>query len=489
MHRSASAKSSRSYGTKTPDYRPSTPTINEKFDAGFLGKLVSTSSPLAEGAGGINTPSPKTPRSTRRHRRHSSAELSSQGISYSPVSYQDESPSIRTITNLPPIPTSPIPEASSPEPPLNATIAKRRLPNRDIAAQSSSLGRTSDVGIDAKLSPIPAAEQEPITPSKEAHDIDTQINNILTNIKAPIRLTSAPANHYADKASRVVSTGRMTPTFRAARPSPTPTDGSPSLTLSPAKDETPNSQKLGVDSDIKLYHLTQPGRAAPIKLFVRRVGENGERVMVRVGGGWADLGEYLRQYAEHHGRRTASDGRIELHNIEGSGTPANGTPSSGTPTVTRSGATSRTADRAGSRPASKESMKPFRLAGPLTSHPVSATSTPVKSKDTTDSPINTPSKDPTVSATVPEVSLGGARAKRRTLTGEKLEWVEGMVDQARRVSGSIVPTQAQLQATATADEQSARPSIADMGRVGSTKRVWLRGLAGVGKGREKEGGS
>ena len=38
--------------------------------------------------------------------------------------------------------------------------------------------------------------------------------------------------------------------------------------------------------------------------------------MVRVGGGWADLGEYLRQYAEHHGRRTISEGKFEILGLE-----------------------------------------------------------------------------------------------------------------------------------------------------------------------------
>jgi len=49
--------------------------------------------------------------------------------------------------------------------------------------------------------------------------------------------------------------------------------------------------KSNGDSDIKLYLWTQPGRSTPIKLFVRLVGEHGNKVMVRVGGGWVDLGD------------------------------------------------------------------------------------------------------------------------------------------------------------------------------------------------------
>src|SRR5690606_33694336 len=41
-----------------------------------------------------------------------------------------------------------------------------------------------------------------------------------------------------------------------------------------------------------------------------------ERVMVRVGGGWADLGEYLKEYAMHHGsqRRVVSQ-RVEVTDL------------------------------------------------------------------------------------------------------------------------------------------------------------------------------
>ena len=33
------------------------------------------------------------------------------------------------------------------------------------------------------------------------------------------------------------------------------------------------------------------------------LGKNGERAMVRVGGGWEDLGEYLKMYVAYHGSK------------------------------------------------------------------------------------------------------------------------------------------------------------------------------------------
>ncbi|KAF4550178.1 Hypothetical protein D9617_18g033690 [Elsinoe fawcettii] len=84
-----------------------------------------------------------------------------------------------------------------------------------------------------------------------------------------------------------------------------------SLTLAPANPPEASLRRHIKDGETKLYHLSQPGREQPIKLFVRLVGES-ERVMVRVGGGWMDLADYLRQYAEHHTHRTMSNGAIEV---------------------------------------------------------------------------------------------------------------------------------------------------------------------------------
>ena len=91
----------------------------------------------------------------------------------------------------------------------------------------------------------------------------------------------------------------------------------PSFTLSPAYGKgTSRPRHQNGSPEIKLYHLSRSTGEAPVKLFVRLVGENGERAMVRVGGGWADLGEYLREYASHHGCRSAVDpGKVEVQDF------------------------------------------------------------------------------------------------------------------------------------------------------------------------------
>ncbi|OCL11106.1 hypothetical protein AOQ84DRAFT_361809, partial [Glonium stellatum] len=266
------------------------------------------SSPLAVAAE-RPPPSPSTPTSIPQRPqtpdsrlRRDSIDSTSSGISQtsSPQSTIEDSPSLRNGTNR---------QAKVPRPPLNSAMTKRR-PMKDLKES------------DAKQ-PWPPTQfaQQALSPSNNnnnsnsADDLERQISNILTTIPAHIRLTSGPeadapeVKHPRAGSSLGNSRAHYGNSLRASRTA----SGikSPELTLSPVKNDFDasnaggNSRRgggggggggggSGGDSDIKLYHLTQPGKDKPIKLFVRRVGENGERVMVRVGGGWADLGEYLR---------------------------------------------------------------------------------------------------------------------------------------------------------------------------------------------------
>ncbi|KAM0720466.1 hypothetical protein Q7P37_004602 [Cladosporium fusiforme] len=155
----------------------------------------------------------------------------------------------------------------------------------------------------------------------ETDSFDRHVNEVLQQLPAPIRFRSGattpqprPAEPRNFSGPRPKNTPRM-PSRTASGPG--------GLTLAPA-DPTPSRKSASANEpEVKLYHLTQAGREDPIKLFVRLVGE-GERVMVRVGGGWADLADYLRQYAEHHGSRTVS-GEVDVKEVVTS--PAIGTSS------------------------------------------------------------------------------------------------------------------------------------------------------------------
>ncbi|KAF2860889.1 hypothetical protein K470DRAFT_257438 [Piedraia hortae CBS 480.64] len=196
------------------------------------------------------------------------------------------------------------------------------------------------------------------------------------------------------------------------------------LTLRPA-DSTPSRL---AKHDSKLYHLSQTDKDEPIKLYVRIVGED-ERVMVRVGGGWADLAEYLHQYAEHHGSRTVSSGTLELHSAESPRSVRRASPSGGSPIVID------TPGRA-TRPMSRRSnhtdvflTPPQRMGESLGS----------------DSPISTPrvrgSRPSTADGQrrLGEVSLAGQRSggKRSNLGEQKAKWVEGMIEKAKAESSRL----------------------------------------------------
>lgn len=138
--------------------------------------------------------------------------------------------------------------------------------------------------------------------------LQSRIQNILTSLPTRIRLTSEYESEHSLQQSSGSSTRSSTPT--------------PSLTLSPVRQDRLNHRSNANNSEVKVYHLIrngQPRDAPPTKLHVRLVGGNGERVMVRVGGGWADLAEYLREYSLHHGKRNAKEGRFEVASLPASG--------------------------------------------------------------------------------------------------------------------------------------------------------------------------
>jgi hypothetical protein len=423
------------------------------------------------------------PPQTPRVRRDSLESLtSSMSFSSSPPGIE-ESPSIRNTTNQ---------NAKPPRPALNAAMTKRR-PAKSI----------DDIATDS-TPPWPPSQfaQKPIT---SAEDLERKISDILTTIPAHIRLTSETGADVRNRKSARGVSSKGSKGFLRAEPS-LGRMKSPVLTLSPAKPDHDSangtsgrrSAAANGDNDIKLYHLTQPGKEQPLKLSIRRVGKNGERVMVRVGGGWADLGEYLRQYAEHHGRRTASSGELELVGLEAKHT-----------------------DFSPNRPESVMSRRDRRVSGVKIGSP---NTTPIKSASTDRSIDEAPPPQPNFETTPVgsreasspstgssrtswqgnEVGLAGPTTKRIDLSEKKLEWIEGMMKQARSVSGTLVPqssnqniraesrgesrgesrsesrTAARKQPNAKKSQPDLRKQqsdFGDLGKVGGTKRIFMRGGA------------
>lgn len=153
---------------------------------------------------------------------------------------------------------------------------------------------------------------------KPRDHLDEKINTILSTLPGRIHLVDP--NNEADTSSSSSSMDRrMRERFLSESPHGPPSRSitpAPSLTLMPAARRRVSHAHKTEDSYVKLYHLHHGGQTAPTKLFVRTVGEDGQRVMVRVGGGWADLGEYLREYVIHHGRRKVSETpRVEVQGL------------------------------------------------------------------------------------------------------------------------------------------------------------------------------
>ncbi|RPB00191.1 hypothetical protein L873DRAFT_1681493 [Choiromyces venosus 120613-1] len=150
-------------------------------------------------------------------------------------------------------------------------------------------------------------------------DLDDKINEILGSLPSKVRLTASNLQKLSESTKRQPPIKPFDLSSPTGIPAPKSVGSSPSIvsevpSYARASARRHNSSSPG---DIKVYHLHRTDGQAPIKLYIRLVGENGERVMVRVGGGWADLAEYLKEYATHHGskRRVVSEGRVEIQDL------------------------------------------------------------------------------------------------------------------------------------------------------------------------------
>ena len=304
------------------------------------------------------------------------------------------------------------------------------------------------------------------TPSKSTEDqLEEKISSILTTIPARIRLTSGPGANAPEVTRPRSLSGTKRPDILSSvmRSSRNSAEG-PSLTLAPAFAKSSPSSASSGDPVIRLYHLHQAGKDVPIKLYIRLVGEYGERVMVRVGGGWADLGEYLKEYANHHGRRSVSDGRFEIKGLS----PGH----SASPITTLAGLSTTPTSRPGSalgRPASALSVRrsrfssgsPADFAMPSTPDQQS-TSFSEMTPGCTESNSTSVRPSSRSSWTGEDAPLGmaGPKSRRIDVSPGKQAWVDGMMEQAKRASAE----------RRKADENF----FGDLGKVGGTKRVFMR---------------
>lgn len=348
--------------------------------------------------------------------------------------------------------------------------------------------------------------------SKKKDYLDEKISTILDTLPARIQLLSEAQDD--DDTLSVTSAAPM-PTrgrYRSASSASLCGAPAPSLTLTPAHTRRRQSFARGPEeSSVKLYHLHKNGKSKPTKLFVRSVGESGERVMVRVGGGWADLGEYLREYAIHHGRRHVTDTpRVEVQGLTShESTPGSSmltpAPSNGRRTPSRPRSvisnrpTSSLAVRKTRRASNVSDATDFRAASlgeptnpshsPISTrrHSVSSNNSVGTISFASEAHYGSSAHSPATtiaagSSRSTPLGLAGPkpRSRQKSMSPESEAWVEDVLGQARR--SSLRPKgmpPAERETTPDVPPVPALPkvrSVSDMGSVGNSRRVMLRGL-------------
>ena len=371
----------------------------------------------------------------------------------------------------------------------------------------------------------------PSTPSrmpKRKDHLDEKVSTILDALPGRIQLLS---HAHEDDASSVASSVPFKPKERQRTVSRSGTPA-PSLTLTPALSRRRPVHAHGPEeSSVKLYHLHQGGKTNPTKLFVRSVGENGERVMVRVGGGWADLGEYLREYVAHHGRRHVSETpRVEVQGISRD-SPAHSSPGTSMLTPTANNGRSppdRPRSVLSNRPSSSLAVRKTRRASNVSDatdtraasfgEPTNASYSPKSSVSARRLSVSSNNSagarsmasdaqhGPSVHSPATTIAAGSARStplglagpkprsRRVSMSPESEAWVEDVLGQARR-SSSLRPVPFGIPPV---DREATDPehvpalpkvrSVSDMGTVGTSRRVVLRGLGGNGSRRSSKQG-
>ncbi|KAH8682864.1 hypothetical protein BGZ60DRAFT_479694 [Tricladium varicosporioides] len=338
------------------------------------------------------------------------------------------------------------------------------------------------------LESIEVSETMPITSPKKSSDdhLQQQISSLLESIPARIHLTSEPDSKQVNTLKPKKTRRSVTPSLRPSSTMSNYTRAqTPSFLLSPAYSKTAIRQRpQSANPEIKLYHLSRSTGEAPIKLFVRLVGENGERVMVRVGGGWADLGEYLKEYASHHGRRsTAENDKIEIQDLP----QRNVSSSSTTSTTPRGNGRSTPAQpfrpqSALDRPMSSLNVRKTRKSmGENEGRRIPSTPIPPINRhslgETPTSSLSTASRSSSrLSWAEDDLSLGlaGPKSKKVVISEKDQEWVESMKEKVRQASAEK-DREREKERRMKEKERERGASLGEMDKVGGTKRLFRKG--------------
>lgn len=347
--------------------------------------------------------------------------------------------------------------------------------------------------------------------------LDEKVNSILNTIPGRIHLVD-PSNEADTSSSSSSMDRKMRERYLSESPHGPPSRSmtpAPSLTLKPASRRRSSYAHKTEDSCVKLYHLHHGGQSTPARLFVRTVGEEGQRVMVRVGGGWADLGEYLREYVIHHGRRKVSETpRVEVQGLAPRNSPGYSPgnmlhPGASTHIASGRATPSRPASVLSVRPPSSLTVRKARrgsnaseisAVGPrsvttgtlssFTSPPTASSGNRRFSVSSSYSIGDVHADSPAAHSDSQSTPLGLAgpkpRSRQISMSPEGEAWVEDVLQQTRR-SSSVNPPPFPLPEHEVPEAHYARDqvqplpkirSFGDIGSAGTSRRIVLKGLNG-----------
>ncbi|RKU43383.1 hypothetical protein DL546_000840 [Coniochaeta pulveracea] len=342
------------------------------------------------------------------------------------------------------------------------------------------------------------AESSPdqVLPVSSDDRLQRQISEILESLPAKIRLTKEPTTinlnppdfHLPTKPAP--SKARQHETFPRSQSSMSNMStrssraGTPSFILAPAYAKSGRPRQQTNTQGIRLYHLSRSNGEVPMKLAIRCVGENGERVMVRVGGGWADLGEYLKDYASHHSRRSGGT-KVEIKDIPGSSPVSRAgsmpptrptsamelTPSPDTPLVIRKSRRSTAAEEMTRALHSKQSFPKTPLAKSPMVPPLSSTGPDGTSTSPVESVRSISRASHAGGELEPGAVLGmaGPKGKNIDMAPETRAWVESVKEKVRIASGERAKSET------PSIIANGKVQLGDLGKVGATKRLFRRG--------------
>ncbi|KAI2473883.1 hypothetical protein F4781DRAFT_379226 [Annulohypoxylon bovei var. microspora] len=365
-----------------------------------------------------------------------------------PLRYKTRSTSV-TFKDVPDIAS--LPEQ---EPELDSTPPRSPLEPPEVFDADTSFEYGGQVGSPGRVSTLSSI-------SEDEH-LHRQISDILESIPAKIRIKRTPAinlnppdlqlpprpksraSDYARRSNSSLSARSGTPFSRS---------GTPSFMLAPARDARARTKS---SQGIRVYHLSRSTSEPPLKLLIRCVGEKGERVMVRIGGGWADLGEYLREYAAHHSSRSKGEGKVDIRDLptvpSGVGSSPSSRPSSAMESPTTPLIVRKTRKSLGEEGTPRFPKTPF-----TTEQEADTPSSQTSGRSRSSSHMDWDEEDSSL-------GLAGPKGKKVDMSDESRAWVESVKEKVRIASGERIPP----------PEQRLDTKFGEMGKVGGTKRLFKK---------------